>query len=284
MSEATERVTMLWPVELKRQVRERVGQRGLTTYAVEAVRMRLEGRGVEDVKTDVEKELNQVKYLAQLLADAVVLGGDYQDRLAALMEVELPSWLDTDGWPAELAALVRPEPAPAAPVAAEPAPPWDVPQAEEAGALTEQEKVELAIETGVATPAPVEVEEDEEDLHRPMALTKPKARPVETAEPSEVLADPTPAFKAPADKDDLFARIQAKGMEKGVDLSGIGLKPASEVAQPVAKEPEPPAPEPDPEPEAEAPLVPEVDIRADVPSNACPNCGDELVAGECWSC
>ena len=55
-------------------------------------------------------------------------------------------------------------------------------------------------------------------------------------------------------------------------VGGITLKPASEVSQPVEKSAERPV---EKIPESDV-LVQEVDT--------CPNCGSELVAGECWEC
>lgn len=100
-----ERVTMEWPKELKAKVRDKVGPRGLTEFVVEAVGIHLAGTN-ERIK-EQELELNSTKHLVQLLADRLAMGGDPVDRLSSMMEVELPSWVDTTGWPNEYAKLVK---------------------------------------------------------------------------------------------------------------------------------------------------------------------------------
>ena len=108
MSETVDRLTMAWPKGLKQQVREKNGPRGLTEFVVEAVELHLKGGAGDTIKSQ-EKEVNELKWLVQLLADRIVMGGSDQDRREALMEVEFPSWVDTNGWPSEWARLVKPE-------------------------------------------------------------------------------------------------------------------------------------------------------------------------------
>lgn len=102
-----ERVTMEWPKELKAQVRDKVGPRGLTEFTIEAVNIHLSGTN-ERIK-EQELELNSTKHLVQLLADRLAMGGDPVDRLSSMMEIDLPAWIDTTGWPNEYAKLVKPE-------------------------------------------------------------------------------------------------------------------------------------------------------------------------------
>lgn len=221
--EPTDRVTMLWPSALKEKVRDRAGHRGLTSFTVEAVVNHLM---VADRQKQLEKELSETKYLAQLLADRIAMGGDYQDRHEALMEVDLPHWIDTQGWPDEYAELVKPE------------------------------LVEVAepVTPVPATPTPVFQSAD--------------SRPV---------PEPPLPHDAGGESDDLFAKIRAKAAEKGVDIDGMGLKRASDI---------PAQPEPELPTEALPKLARGVRAPTQVapPLDACPKCGEELVAGECWTC
>lgn len=97
--EALTRVHMNWPAELKREVRDRVGNREMTTFVLEAVRDRLDGY---KELGDVNRLLIEARELAQQLADAVVTGGDREERAAALMELHLPEWIDRTGWPSQM--------------------------------------------------------------------------------------------------------------------------------------------------------------------------------------
>lgn len=103
----TERATMVWPKDLKNRVRDKVGPRGLTDYTVAAVERHLQD---SDQLDELTLELNQSKALIQLLADRLAMGLDV--RHEAVMEIDLPEWLDTTGWLPEYAALVRPSSTP----------------------------------------------------------------------------------------------------------------------------------------------------------------------------
>lgn len=249
MSDDKSRVTMLWPTNLKDQVREKVGARGLTDFAVEAVGQHLTKA---DRQGDLQKEVNELKNLAQLLADRVAMGGDYQDRRAALMEVELPPWIDTQGWPDDLAELVRPE------------------------LLTLEEPVPAPVVEPVE-PEPEKAttstqDDEDEDLHRPMFMTgRPKEKAPE--EPVEPVApvEPRP-LPHDAGGDDLLARVRAKALEKGVDLGDMPMKKASEIEPPARVD----APDTPDTPDLPAAPAEKVDV--------CPKCGSELVGGECWEC
>lgn len=210
---ATSRVAMEWPIELKEAVREAAGPRGLTDFAIEAVRAKL---GTYDVHKENSEELNEVRFLAQRLADVIALGGDYEDPAETLRLLELPAWIDTTGWPDKLKAVVKDEDE------------WD-------GDDYMPERTEL----------------DEYEF------VPSERRPVEDVELPAV-GDPGTIRSEPpvAPKGDLLERLRTKAQEKGVDLSGVDLKPASEIERPDA-------------------------IPA---SDTCPNCGSELVAGECWEC
>ncbi len=267
MSE-TQRVTMLWPSELKEQVRDKAGQRGMTDFTVEAVRARLT---VTDDLEQAKKELAKTQYLAQLLADRVAMGGDEQDRREAMMEVELPSWIQTDGWPKEIADLVKPEPAP--------------------------EPVKPVVTIVPPKEAPVAKPEPDEPAPEPAVET-----PVET--PAALPHDGHSA------KDDLMERVRAKQKELGLvsdeDMrESLGLmKPASELKKPVPKPAIPTEPAPKlgvpadaPTPVAPKPAIPtepapDLGVASHTPAapapepvvDRCPSCGEPLVAGECWEC
>lgn len=205
MSEqATERVSMIWPSELKQQVRDKAGKRGITDYLIEAAQIHM---GVSGGMAAQEQEINELRHLIQLLADRLAMGGGEQERREAFMEVELPAWIDTTGWPSTFASLVKPEPV----VQVEP----EVPQTVEVVAVVppKQEAAPRA------------------------AAPKAKAAP----EVPEVQPDPiqTPVQ---ASGSDLLERIRAKAMEKGVDISDAQLRPASTVSKP---EPKQPSPEPE---------------------------------------
>jgi hypothetical protein len=225
------RVSMIWPQSLKEKVRDRVGSRGLTDFTISAVEAKL---GIHDTHQADSRELNEVKDFAQRLADALAMGGDYEDRASTLRLLEPPAWLQTIGWPDDLAAVVKPED---------------------------------------STPEPVD-EPDEEPEDVPEQDSQHKSeRPVEDVELPAVGDPDTIRSSAPRGVTtvDLLERIQAKAAEKGVDLSGIDLKAASSIEAPA-------------EPEPAEPAEPEPAEKSAVDADACPNCGAQLVNGECWEC
>lgn len=267
MSETT-RVAMMWPVEVKEAVREHVGGRGLTQFVIEAVKSKLDTRP-DQMAT--RKELNETRDLAQRMVDAIVRFGPEEDTLSVIQELELPVWIDTTGWPQEyVAAVARDEPI--AEVVNEPEP--------------EPE------------PEPV-AEPDDEDLHRPMFMTRPR--------PPEVEREVTTPEGVSSS---FLERVRAKAAEKGVEIDPSVLKPASQVAVP--EKPAQPTrhnhafervdgvlccncgawlddsttPETLREADWEPEVTPEPEPVAEVAtvSDACPKCGSELVAGECWEC
>lgn len=191
----TQRVVMMWPTELKEKVREVAGKGGITEFTIKAVSVHL---GVDGDLSEVEKQVNEVKYFAQQLADQLVLGGDREDRLQALMEVQFPDWIDTSGWPPAFADRVRPE----EPVGVEPE------LEPEPAAEPEVPEVVQVAEVVPPNPIPQELVEKEEEPE----LSAPEAPVVS------------------GDRDDLFARVMAK---TGGTLSDVpGLKVASEIPKP----------------------------------------------------
>lgn len=207
--ENVERVNMNWPNGLKDRVKAYAGARGLTEFTVTAVEVRL----VDENRVQaLESEVSELRYLVQLLADRYVMGGDHENREAFLMELTLPTWLSTEGWPENLARQVPREhvPLPAAePVTEERVP--SLPPAPVGQPTSEPDvpdNLEVAQEEMVEATAP-----QDEDLHKPMFMTGGEAEGA-----------------APAG--DMFERLRAKAAEKGIDVSGAGLVPASKVKAP----------------------------------------------------
>lgn len=245
---------MVWPAELKDRVRDKVGSRGLTEFVTEAVDLHL--RGGADALAALEKELNETKNLAQLLADRTVMGGSNVDRLEAFMELELPSWMDTSGWPSEFAKRVHPETAEefdakleaGEPVVLLPELPPEVVRDEP----TPQPEVTTCTHCGGE--GCEQCNSVGEWLADPKTTVEEKVEKFEALSPQETTGpDEDEFFAQKTSGSDLFAKVMAA---TGGDPLMNELKPASEVPAPEAK-----------------PMI-----------DACPNCGDELVNGECWNC
>lgn len=289
--EPTTRVAMLWPVELKDAVREEVGPRGLTDFTLEAVRAKL---GVHDAHKEDSKELNEVRFLAQRLADAIALGGDYEDRAETLRLMELPAWIRTDGWASDLAAIVQPEDSTPEPVV-EP----DLPSLADIDEMNEPEVMETKPCPYWHQDQQCELPSRHEGAHHAGELTWGEPAPDLPAvgDPGTIVSEPPSAPKG-----DLAERVRQKALEKGVDLSGIDLKPASKVETPPVRGAHAQLEEHNHAFEVveggrrcacgtmiddttKPPTLTEVEPEV-APSNpnACPNCGGELVSGECWEC
>ena len=288
MSEKKEtvRVNMLWPVDLKAQVKDKVGDRGLTGFTLEAVRARIESGGVIDgFEKDRRAALSardEARAVAQSLADSIAAGwpvGDEFDQRYALASANLPDWIDTTGWSTEFAALVRDDST-------------DEGLDLESDAGRPEVKTLTAEEVGfkllpetpggdgeVSGSGESRVAEDDEDLHRPMALTKP-AVPAETP--------PVTPVDLPHDrqgrKDDLLAKVMGKAAEKGIDLGDANFKSASDLPKPPERTGPESEPEVQPEPEPEQPEPTPASKVVEPAPATCPACGSELVNGECWEC
>lgn len=289
--EGSERVTQLWPKELKAKVRAAAGDRGMSEFTIEAVSIHL---GVDQDLTATTKELNEVKHFAQQLADQVVLGIESpEERIQALMELEFPSWISTEGWPAVYAERVRPLPFHE--------------EREKAGfppveAPTCPVHPEVAIAPGgfCGKCGPTVVRRDPADEDR---KPEPVVEPFETSEPDRVavfneaveLTEATPDPVLDANRDDLFARMMAKTGGKLEDVPG--LKVASQVEAPAKPDCDIQEPHDDHETRtgrcpgvgpAEEPSGLYVDdddqAQESRDSGVCPKCGEELVDGECWTC
>lgn len=300
MSDTT-RVTMLWPQELKDRVRDEVGARGLTEFTVAAVQEKFEGF---DRERALQADLARTQMLCQLLADLYAIGGE--ERADGLRRVKaeggLPSWISTAGWPDELKALVEKDHVPPAaptkpPEVGEKVEVVEVKQASEPAAPAEAPKV---TEPEAEKPKPAPLPHDmgaADDLFAKLqgmaklegidpGLIKPASQidkpqgPTEQAAPLEVPAEnPTPVAR-PADDASVedwrawaatlptFQDLDASKMNKSMIRTALGIPhPVGEVALPDL--------EPTPEPTPVAPVA---------ASDRCPKCGDELVAGECWTC
>lgn len=258
----TERVTMLWPKDLKEKVRDKVGVRGLTKFAVEAVQREYDRVYVAHPKEQPAEQPDPVR-----LPNTGVAEGATEELAPA---TPLP------GDPvAEDDLVVSPPPAP------------------------EPKLVDM---------------NDDFDEHAPMYTQAKKKTDVAAGTHQPAVQE----VKKERANNDLFERLQKEGKNLGIDL-----KPASEVLKPNPKPDEPEAPtsrppvgmetcpfhpdmalrgdkkcykctledggrdaSPTPRPAAE-PVVAEVAAPAPVApasSDVCPNCGAELVDGECWEC
>lgn len=219
----TTRVTQNWPTELKEAVEAVAGKRGGTEFTLAAVRDRLSS---SDRLLELDQELNDARYLCQLLADRYAMGGTAADRESALMEVELPSWLDTKGWPEALAKQV------AKPVAPKPQPVVQPPPATVQVDLNGEPEKPAAPER---IPCPYH-KQGQQCEHEARHKGKHHAGDLEWGEETQTLADRAErqVGEMPAG-DALLARVQAKAAEKGIDLGGAGLVPASTIEQPEAK-------------------------------------------------
>lgn len=260
--ELTDRVAQIWPSEVKIAAQE-MGKKlkptqNLTEFTVEAVRQRLSG---EDRFIGLEREVGELRYLCQLLADRVAMGGEHDDRTHLLMEVELPSWMKTDGWPSDMKGLVPLTPPTVEKVAA------SFKEVTEA-VLDRVTPGEPAQE--VATGGSAEVDREAAPGFVPPTgqysreeLSKPAHQVA--AEKMQIVEDPTlaeigedkPLIVPPGGfqvgdqvevggieftkigedpfgggDDDLFERVKATAAAKGIDVSGAGLVPASKVPVP----------------------------------------------------
>ena len=239
--EGTERVVMNWPVDLKKRVREMAGDRGMTEFIIKATSIYLE----EDASfIQLEQQLDENRHFTQLLADQLVLGGDSDERLQFLMELDFPDWISTQGWPEAYAERVRPHK-----------------EAREeilgGGPVVEVTRIVPPKErrddhpVPVDPPTPSEVDSFVALAEQPLAEKKPAVvKKVKVARPPQIRAPlvekPAVAKPAPAVGDDLFSRLKASGK----------LKVASDL------------PKPDPV----------------VMKDLCPTCNEELIDGECWTC
>ncbi len=278
---ATQRVVMLWPEELKEQVRDIVTKDGstITDFVVKAVEVHL---GQSQDLGQVEKEVNEVRHFAQQLADQLVLGvNSPEERLQTLMEIDFPSWIDTSGWPSNFAERVRPE--------------FVTPPVSHMGDMDDEpgSTHQRAVTEGIpSAPTVVRRRKDEEVsvvaaeiAVRDKAILDrlQEAEDIERAQDEIIAADPTPAPEEPVavavepapvvapDRDDMFARIMAKAGGKRDDVPGLKL--ASEVAKPEPKEDGPNEVE-----------TQQLEAEAASAAGLCATCGDELIDGECWSC
>lgn len=188
----TERVAMVWPVELKEAARSVLGnQRGLTAFVLEAVESKL---GRFDLETQLRQDLKESREVAQRLADTVVTGYAYAGPQEQLQEVGLPHWLNTTGWPSDLARLVPPGPVMAARVAT---------------GATEQPQQPQRLERQPAEPlAPAAARADDDAADQPAA--------------------------SGGEPESMFERVQRRAKQMGVEIDEGTLRPASQLSAPTA--------------------------------------------------
>lgn len=205
------RVTMQWPQDLKERVRGVAGGRAMTKYVIDAVEARLDEQSALDAQ---RKELWDARYLCQQLADALAMAGDYEDRISVLRTLDLPAWIETSGW-SDAAADVVPiedEPVQATEMGTEA---WAAEEAREAAA---HQSTFVTPPIANVPPPVVGVGEAEKEVVLDKVL-----------EPGEAVTVSGEPKAGRSHSNDLFQRLREKAAEKGVDVSGIDLKPASEV-------------------------------------------------------
>lgn len=231
-----DRVNMNWPLGLKERVSEHVGARGLTEFVVGAVETRLVD---EDRVKTLEKEVDELRYLAQLLADRYVMGGDHENRETFLMEVDLPSWIRTEGWPTDLAKQVQKDHIPEVHTPKPPAPVIGQPTKEYTEAELHAPSYAVAARESGKSPMPASPEVLEaagEQMITPGGspagtyTTEAIQTPVEEPEPAAPLGRDNPVYAAPSES--FLAKVQAKAAERGIDFAGTDLKPASAIQAP----------------------------------------------------
>jgi hypothetical protein len=223
--EETERVTMLWPTDLKGTVRDMVGPRGLTDFVVDAVKAKLD-MPVEDPEVVESKELGEARFLVQRLADCIAMAGEYEDRESTLRELDLPPWVETTGWPENLARAINPIEPVMQPVNPQPVeqPVEEVPElAPDHGAEPLIDHEYEAGYSGFACVRMVMKDGFGQDCGAPAAA---HIKPLGVGD--NVIEEPPKTSHS----NDLFKRLQAKAAEKGVDVSGIDLVPASQIERP----------------------------------------------------
>lgn len=211
----TESTNMRWPIALKEAVKAKAGARGLTEFTLGAVEQRLLS---EDRVRDLEKEVGQLRYLSQLLADRVAMGGDHEDRNHLLMEVELPSWMKTDGWPKDMKGLV----------------PIVPPRVTKVYSDEELSKPMTAVGAEAVAPGQPASQVELGGSAEPEVHVSTDVRDYADDRVIEEVVEQTPFAEAVFKEagDDLFSRIQQKAAEKGLDISGAGLVPASQIPKP----------------------------------------------------
>jgi hypothetical protein len=217
---------MNWPVELKEAVRERVGGRGLTPFVISAVEAKL---GTHDEHKADSKELNEVKFLAQRLADTIAMRSDYEDPESTLRELDLPPWVDTTGWPEELARAINPEESTPEPVAPYVDTRDDI--TEQMDDLAEQEAMAYEREYAQATEARIPDDFQSVGMIGDDGGVFSKGEGDRPGVGDVILSEPPKTSHS----NDLFTRLTEKAAEKGVDISGVDLKPASSIERPEVK-------------------------------------------------
>jgi hypothetical protein len=185
------------------------------------------------------------------------MGGDDDDRRQALMEVELPEWLVTTGWPTEMANLVRPPAPTASPVA------------------PENPDVQTPVQISDEEPATAEGERD--DLFARIA--KRTGQPVDPGFKDLQRASDLDAPEKPKDHhnhawertDGILCCTCGAWIDDGDPAHPNGIVRDEDWTPAVVLTTQ---------------LNPEPTVVTVVPASEplCPKCQDELVGGECWTC
>lgn len=251
------RVAMNFPKDLKAEIQEITGVRGMTAWVVEACQERLSGVPGETRVLGPTSELMEARKLAQLLADHLAHSEDTPIPHRVLQETELPTWLSQEEWPVWLRDGKA------------------IAMLEKQGHRTREEILE-EIGSEESLQAETEQREAESEALVTVAATPEFHETLQQAS-KDLFGEP---------KNDLFATMMAKAQELGLPMG-----PASSLPTPERK------PDPEVEPqvgteeamvEAEVALseikVEKEELASPVTSATCGECGAELVDGECWTC
>ena len=262
----TVRMAMVWPASLKDAVREKAGHGGMTEFVIEAVEAHLVG------DKGIARERLEARQVAQDLADTLI-STRTEDRLQAIMSLDLPAWIDSSEWPRGVSAL---------------------PHTSDAE-VVDRPKVEPR---EIVPPKPLQTHVHE--------VWKEPAGPAEGRSTNLTLEEPMEPPVDLKERDDLFARVMARaGNPDELEKHKDQFKAASDLPGPdwisdeatttqeklerfEALEPEPT--------EGPPPVAPRQHRHEPgmtcwcghaeplVNQSLCSKCGSQLVDGDCWEC
>lgn len=244
------RTAMNFPADLKSEIQQIAGTRGMTEWVLNACREKL-GRPVvdkdeqksEEQKVELaqrSKDLTEAQETAQRLADAfVMLTGDIRpDPFDTLQELTLPQWLDRTGWPAHYQyGLGRPDP--------------------EVEAELEQIIEEEQIPVGSNEPTSIDARFSTRSEYLAKVLEKAETLGLQRA------SDLTPSPKEQTDLTEI---------EKGWVEDESVPEPDEEAEKDWIGD------------EAKLEKFESLNPEHTVGPPVCEKCGSELVSGECWEC
>ena len=106
----TARVAQVWPVELKERLRQRVGNRGLTEFTIEAVEEKLDGRSPTGVVAALDEARLVARRLLALIHAHGLEQGQTDDWAVRLQASDWPEWLAKETGHEAIPPLVKEEP------------------------------------------------------------------------------------------------------------------------------------------------------------------------------